>query len=103
MPLTYEIDGKLQQLAPVMDEHAEWYGRVMRLAFYPEEEATIMPPDSFNEWVRSVEGEEFIDTPALDRLRAVHDEMHVRAANLLQESGAGKKPTIKTFDKYTDM
>lgn len=104
MPLSYEIDGKLQHLAPVMDEHAEWYGRVMRMAFYPEGAAVggVMTPDSFNQWFKVVSGDEFMDTPALTHLKKVHDEMHSRAVKLLAEAAGGSKPTAKTFDGFTD-
>lgn len=102
MPLSYEIDGKLQHLAPVMDEHAEWYGRVMRAAFYPEGGGSVMTPDSFNQWFRDVSADEFMDTPALTHLKKVHDEMHSRAVRLLAEAAGGVKPSAKTFDGFTD-
>jgi hypothetical protein len=33
MPLEYEVDNKLKALAPLLDEHAEWFGRLMRRLF----------------------------------------------------------------------
>lgn len=104
MPLSYEVDGKLQHIAPVMDEHAEWYGRVMRAAFYPEEGGDgVLAPDRFNLWFREVEADEFIDARALQHLKIVHDDMHARAVSLLGEAAGGRKPTTKTFDGFTDL
>lgn len=105
MPLSYEVDGKLQHLAPMMDEHAEWYGRVMRCAFYPEDKeysAVSQAPASFDDWVSQAEGQEFIDTPALAHLKKVHDELQARADRLLQAAAQGKKPDAKTFDAFVD-
>lgn len=102
MPLSYEVDGKLQHLAPVMDEHAEWYGRVMRAAFYPESGVSLPAPVRFAQWMSDVEGQEFIDTPALGHLKKVHDELHSRAGHLLRESGGGNRPSAQTFDAFAD-
>ena len=105
MPLSYEVDGKLQFIAPVMDEHAEWYGRVMRAAFYPEAGSGggDMTPDGFNQWFKIVEADEFIDPRALQHLKIVHDDMHARAVALLGEASGGRKPAAKTFDGFTDL
>lgn len=103
MPLSYEIDGKLQQLVPVMDEHAEWYGHVMRQAFYPGQGVQHSPPDSFKEWVASVEGEEFIDIQALERLGKTHAEMHAQAARLIAEGQAQGKPAAASFENFVDI
>jgi diguanylate cyclase (GGDEF)-like protein len=104
LPLSYEVDGKLQFIAPVMDEHAEWYGRVMRAAFYPEEGGDgVLTPDGFNQWFNVVQADEFIDPRALQHLKIVHDEMHARAVALLNEAAASRKPAAKTFDGFTDL
>lgn len=105
MPLSYEVDGKLQFIAPVMDEHAEWYGRVMRAAFYPEDGTvgSVLTPDSFNEWFAVVQADEFMDPRALQHLKIVHDDMHARAATLLQAASGGHKPAAKIFDAFTDL
>jgi diguanylate cyclase (GGDEF)-like protein len=104
MPLTYEIDSKLKQLVPVMDEHAEWYGRVMRAAFYPEAaQGGIHSPEQFKTWLRTVEGEDFLDTHALARLKALHDELHAKGTELVVAAAEGRKPSVKLFDNFTDL
>jgi diguanylate cyclase (GGDEF)-like protein len=87
-----------------MDEHAEWFGRVMRAAFYPElQQEPVTAPERFRAWLNDVEGAEFIDTPALDRLKKLHDEMHVRAGQLVAAARDGRKPPVDAFDIVADM
>lgn len=103
MPLNYQIDGTLQRLAAALDEHADWYGRVIRHAFYAEEKISITTPTYFNEWAQEVRGEEYINISALTRLMVLHNELHAKAATLMMASMPGKRPSLDEFDSFSDL
>ncbi len=104
MPLTYEQDSRLKALAPVLDDQAEWLGRVIRKVFYPEEYAspgTLLIPDSFDRWVRAVNHDEFMRVETLDNLRHLHNDLRVAADHVLRDSDKTlARPDIHKFDSF---
>lgn len=104
MPLTYDQDSRLKALSPVLDEHAEWFNRVLRQIIYPEkklERDLLEIPDSFENWAVAVQHDEGIDPQALKRMRRVHSDMHQAANELLQYSiTTAEKPDVKRFDNF---
>ena len=102
MPLTYDQDSQLNALSPVLDEHAEWFTRVIRHVFYPEkkmENDLLAIPDSFESWATVISQIEGIQNEELDRVRRVHSDMHESAKDLISNlSEIGEKPAIKKFD-----
>ncbi len=106
MSLEYEVESRLRALAPILDEHAEWFGRVMRHVFYPEASGEDDLQDiskGFKEWA-SDSGAEFIDPEQLGRLESLHDELHKAAEKLLEASGkSGDKPDVKLMDAFVDL
>lgn len=107
MPLTYEQDSQLNALAPVLDEHAEWYNRVLRHVFYPEKKMDtdlLAIPDSFEQWTMSVSQIEGVQKEGLDRVRRVHADMHEAAKFLIENSEQGiEKPAVKRFDTFVTL
>lgn len=107
MSLTYEIDNKLKALTPVLERHAEWFGRVTRHLFYPEmcrDGETVPTPDSFHAWAKEASQDDFIETITLNNLTRIHDDLHKAAAGLISEAvKAGTKPDIKSFDALSDL
>ncbi|MDB5491865.1 MAG: hypothetical protein JWO78_1714 [Micavibrio sp.] len=104
MPLTYEQDSQLNALSPVLDEHAEWFSRVIRHVFYPEkkmENDLLAIPDSFENWANVVSQIEGIQKESLDRVRRVHADMHEAAQNLIENPAHdAEKPAVKKFDTF---
>ena len=104
MPLTYEQDLRLKALAPVLDEHAEWFGRVMRALFYPGSDPdAVRPqvPESFAAWLKEAIAEDSIQKEFLDRIGSLHVEMINIAEVLMEEAEpSGAKPEIKKFDSF---
>lgn len=102
MPLTYEQDSQLNNLAPVLDEHAEWFNRIIRHAFYPDknmETDLLAIPDSFETWATAISQIEGVQKEGLNRVRRVHADMHESAKDLIASSGRGdEKPPVKKFD-----
>jgi hypothetical protein len=76
MALSYEIDSKLKALAPIVDEHSEWYNRVMRATFYPERAGDpFEPPASFATWLNDAAQDDFVGRATLEKLRKMQVEV----------------------------
>lgn len=107
MALTYDHDTYIKALAPVLEEHGEWLGRVMRSVFYPELEQvidTLAIPDSFRVWSLSAGQDETLGVDVLERLKRLHAELAAAGAALVQESAAAKnKPDFKKFDAFITL
>jgi diguanylate cyclase len=104
MPLTYDQESRLKALSPVLDEHAEWFGRVIRQIFYPDPRANpdlLAAPDVFDNWAREAEQEDAIEAADLKRMRRLYNDMRVAASDLVKQSTtAHDKPVQKQFDTF---
>lgn len=107
MPLDYDHDSRLKALSPVLDEHAEWFGRVIRQVFYPEQKMgaeLLAAPESFDNWARDAQRDEAVEPATLTRMSRLHDDMRQTAAFLLKEAGSsGYKPEVKYFDSFVTL
>lgn len=107
MPLDYEIDSKLKALAPVIDEHAEWFGRATKRIFFPasfkgEERPGV--PESFQKWVKEAEGYNFVEAVTLSDLKKLFEELHIVATGLMDKAAYGGEPVIlKEYDDFTSL
>jgi diguanylate cyclase len=104
MALTYEVDNRLKSIAPVLDEHAEWFGHVMRRMIYPENYPGAGPlslPMSFKRWAAEAEKDDFIEKITLAGLRRIHDDLDRAAAVLVTSSES--KPPLKSFDNFANL
>lgn len=106
MALTYEVDDKLKALIPVLEEHAEWYGHVMRRTLYPEDytsEGQLPLPEIFKNWVQEIKEDNFVEKITLERLEQLHDELHKTADELVNAaSESHDKAPIELFDSFVD-
>lgn len=104
MPLTYEQDSRLKALSPVLDEHAEWFGRVIRQIFYPDPRANsdlLAAPDVFDHWAREAEQEDAVEKAVLTRMRRLYNDMRIAAGELVKQSTEmPEKPAQKQFDTF---
>ena len=106
MTLSYEIDDNFKKLAPVLDEYAEWFGRLTRRVFYPEQladENVLAPPESYKFWLSSVQSGDRIAPPVLEILNRIHRELHQSATALLAVSSVRGKPDVKIFDSFLTL
>ncbi len=105
MTLSYEVDSKLKTLAPVLDEHADWYSRVMRRIFYPEYvREEFDAPASFTVWVQQAAQDGFIGKVTLDRLVGLHAELHHTAEALMRDVlRSGTKADFKHYDELSNL
>jgi diguanylate cyclase (GGDEF)-like protein len=107
MTLSYEVDNKLKALSPILDEHSEWFGRVVRWAYYPEaydESQLLSFPDSYKSWCSQIEGDDLFQKSTISKLTNLHNELHDSAKELLRSSvqNAGGKPPIALYDSFVD-
>ena len=104
MSLSYEFDHKLAQLAPILDEHAEWFSYVMRRILYPELQISHQPPvtdASFRQWVGLAEQQGGIDAARLQAVCEVFADLQ-QLADRLMAMPAGQKPEVAAFDELID-
>lgn len=107
MPLSYEVSNSLKELAPVLDEHAEWFSLVMRRIFFPEKYAETEPPphpESFIAWASAAEQYGSIEKITLNRMCDIHNEMHQAAHDLLAAAMQGEpRPVNRTFELFANL
>ncbi len=107
MALTYEIDTKLKALAPVLDEHADWYAQVLRRVYYPEEYTPndfAGSPETFQSWVKDVEKENIFEKATLDTLKKTHQDMVEMATEQIRNANASDiKISVKAFDNFSTI
>jgi diguanylate cyclase len=106
MTSSYETESKLLKMAPVLDDHAEWYGQAVRRIFYPDQyrnDGPLERPDSFAKWLSEVEPDDYIEKTVLQSLQRVHDELHDVASKVIISASKGAKPDIRLFDSFEDL
>lgn len=108
MPVDYELDQNLKALAPVLDEHADWYARLMKKILYPETTESAQAPgisNGFGEWCAKAKGQSFIDEATLRDLLRVYDEMHKLAQALVSKTftSENKKPPYDDFEQFNSL
>lgn len=90
----------------VLDSHAEWFGRVMRWAFYPEDlrsKTPLQSPETFAPWLEEVREDEQISPQALESLSNLYQELRRTAEELIALSTSTGKPEIGKFDYFVDL
>ncbi len=105
MALSYEIDSKLRALAPILDQHAEWYNRVMRAIFYPERAGEkFEPPQSFAAWLNDAAQDDFVGKATIEKLRKMHTELYETGGDLMHDAKAtGGRPDFKVYDEFVNL
>lgn len=105
MALSYEIDSKLKELSPIVDEHAEWYSRVLRSVFYPERAGEVFdPPQSFARWLSDASHEDFVGAATLDKLKKMQVELYELGSDLIHDARvSGARPDFKVYDEFVNL
>lgn len=87
-------------LGHVLDEHLRWIGQWHRAAFYRFGEGGDRPsaPATFAAWVASARRDELAHQPAVEKLVAVHEQMHRQAKLVLLKAGMGETPTEAEYE-----
>ncbi len=107
MPLDYEIDSKLKALSPVLDEHGEWFGRVTKRIFFPQDfkgKEKVSVPENFQKWAKEAEGYNFIESVTLNDLKSIFEELHMVATGLTDKAAYTDEPvSLKEYDDFTSL
>ncbi len=100
MDTEFEAQNKLSKLAPVLEDHAEWYGQTLRRIFYSEQFRNDPPlerPDTLQRWIDE-ESSDLIEKQLLQNVKRIHGELHEAAEKLMLESIRNPRPDIKGFE-----
>lgn len=97
---------RFKALEPVLDEHAEWFGRVMRWTFYPDDPRSKEPindPSSFQVWIKGVEGDDFYEPDTIARLTDLYRDLRNASRALVAASVGNVRPNVALMDAFTDL
>lgn len=103
MPLDYEIDSRLKNLAPVLEDCAAWYVAAVKHLFFPESHddgRCLVLPASFSQWLASERGSEYIDRAALEDMDGLQAALQQA---VLKAGGGGKNPPPAAIDEVNDL
>lgn len=107
MALDYETDRKLKAIAPVIDDHAEWFGRANKRIFFPQAfkgRDRLEVPDRFQQWLKEASGYDFIEKTTLHDLNRLYEELHIVATGLMNKvSYTNELITLKEYDDFTSL
>lgn len=96
----------VQNSERVLDTHAEWFGRVMRWTFYPDDarsKTPVPPPDDFMAWLEQVRGHQNADNQTLSDLSRLYQDLRSTADEIVMLAAATQKPDIEKFDYFVDL
>jgi GGDEF domain-containing protein len=103
MALTYDQETRLKDLAPVLDEHAEWFGRIMRKIAYPDQEQgaeRMVIPVSFKKWIASAQNDAIMAGDKIEALSNLYADLQNSASQIVTASTVQSRPDIKDFDHF---
>lgn len=102
-----EEQNPFKDLMLMLDEHAEWYGRVMRRIFYPEkyERGSLLhAPETIKKWLKAMDEDGHLDSQSLSDIRKTLDDFHDVALDMIRESsGDDGKPSITRYDTLVSL
>ncbi len=96
-----DLRATLDRLSGLIDTHLDWYGRWMRSLFFPATSPKAPPPDGFVEWAQAPDRHPIADQPAVERVAALHADVHARALALSLHAGSGRPPREADFTEAT--
>ncbi len=99
-------------LSQVVDDHIAWLVRWHELAFLDlgaraEQGKKLIPAASFSMWYKTAQHTLPQDQPAIDRMAALHDQLHTLARLVLMKTPDGQPIDRKDYDsvivKYQEL
>ena len=82
-----------ETLVPVLQEHVEWVGRIMRSGYYPQDPNSptdIPAPKSLLQWGELINGTPVENSPTFDQMVQQHTVLSQAANGFLEKSRAGR-------------
>jgi diguanylate cyclase (GGDEF)-like protein len=94
-------------LATVIDEHLRWLTQWHRAAFFGAETGMTGPdavpmPQAFIHWMRQAKAQALTPQPAVERLIALHEQLHRLARLMLTRIHAGEILSLAGYDAVLD-
>lgn len=107
MSLEYNLDTQSKELTLILDEYTEWFAQVVKRVFYPENAITqkaLSEPKAFPLWAKGIEKEDLVPSEAVERLKALHSDLDVKAGELLKSALHSKeRPDFESFDAFVTL
>ncbi|AWK86296.1 diguanylate cyclase [Azospirillum thermophilum] len=87
-------------LGIVLDEHLRWIGQWHRAALYRGGRGgeRVSAPASFAAWCAAASRDDLVHQPAVQKLVALHEQMHRQAKLVLLKAAAGEPPTEAEYE-----
>jgi len=89
----------LDRLSRAIDGHMAWFARWSEALFFPGEAPKIDPPPGLHEWAAMAGRHPVVTQPAVERLIALHDDLHARAMALCLRAAVGQRPTAEEYGR----
>jgi len=106
MALDYQNSLSFAQLAPILEDYAEWYGHVCLAVAYMSEDTKadiIQAPSSFPRWVKTAEGIEFLSESLLAEISNIHADFIDSGNKIVGEIISKKKPEFGDYSNFKNL
>ena len=100
MALDYQNNLSFAQLAPILEEYAEWYGHVSLAVAYMSEDTKadiIKAPESFPHWIEKAENIDFLSASLIAEIVDIHNDLIDMGNKLVGEILSKKKPDYPDY------
>ncbi len=101
MTYNFDLNTRLKDLGPALDEYTEWFMQLTRQIFYPNSKdwsADLSAPRAFLNWLEQQEKDAFFDQAILSGLHKLHGELFALAQKMIKS--AEKRKSVPDFDEY---
>lgn len=101
-----ETQIRLNQTGHLIEDHAEWYGIIVKRIFYPERyraESVDTYAEAFRKWIVAMEKEDGVDRGSIDILDRLHAELIDAGGRISRESAHGHKAEEKAFEALQNL
>ncbi len=92
-------------LSSVLDEYGEWFGRIMRKSFYPQESREISdePPENYSSLLKTLESHD-VHERIIETMNTITVELHNSAQKLIESGSTNNgRPDIRMMDDLINL
>jgi diguanylate cyclase len=99
MSLQYDLDSRLKDLTPALQDCTEWFMQLVRHVSYPGKTKAVGKPASLGAWIDAAERDKF-QPEVIKKLKSIYRDLVAQAESLAAQAGKTKAPPeYKDFDK----
>ncbi len=106
MTTEYINTSKFEQLAPVLEDCAQWYGHIALCVAYLEEggtNTTINSPISFRQWILSVAQDKDYDKNVVADISYIYNDMIDAGEDIVEQIQSKSKPDLEQFENFNAL